>query len=227
MIIDECHEWFDRNKKTLKMWLSYHRHLNQDIWLVAHRSSNLPSVYRSFIEVEYRAKFSSIFALPGYFIYNRVVGGEAVGYVTARKKKSVFELYKSMAEGFKKPRPSLMLPVMLLFVIGGLWYFFSMPGKLQKTKKAETAVTALNTEQTVLSSFKKQEFVYAGRVGNDYFLQEVRSNRIFKIVDLPGKWLFMKANESEIVLFNLEKMINITFKRFSEYQTPEFKGYMK
>jgi len=82
-------------------------------------------------------------------------------------------------------------------------------------------------EKTVSSSSKKQEFIFAGRVGSDYFLQEVSSNRILKIVDLPGKWLFMKANDSEIVLFDLEKMMNITFKRFANYQPPENKGYMK
>ena len=225
IIIDECHEWFDRNKKALKMWLSYHRHLNQLVWLVAHRSNNLPSVYRSFIEVEYRAKFSSVFALPGYFIYNRILGGEAVGYTFARKKEQIFKLYKSMAEGFKKPKPSLLIPIMALVVIAGVWYFFSLPGKLQKTKNAQVAT--VTSEKVVSSSFKKQEFIYAGRVGADFLLQEVSSNRIFKIADLPGQFIVMKATDSEIILFDTEKLINVTFKRFAAYQVPENKSYMK
>ena len=79
VIIDESHEWFDKFSKTLKMWLSYHRHLDADVWLVAHKSTNLAAIYRSFIEVEYRAKHGSFIALPGYFIYNRILGGQRVG----------------------------------------------------------------------------------------------------------------------------------------------------
>lgn len=216
VIVDECHEWFDRNKKTLKMWLSYHRHLNQDIWLVAHRSSNLPSVYRSFIEVEYRAKFSSIFALPGFFIYNRILAGEAVGYTFARKKKHIFELYKSMAAGFKKKMPSLLLPILALLIIGGVWYFFTLPGKLQKSKvdKAKSSISENQVSGVSGGSVPVVSFIYAGKLGFEYLVQEVNSSKIIKISDMPGKMIFFQANDSELTLFDTELKKLVVLKRF-------------
>jgi len=217
MIIDECHEWFDRNKKTLKMWLSYHRHLNQNIWLVAHRSSNLPSVYRSFIEVEYRAKFSSIFALPGFFIYNRILGGEAVGYTFAKKKQQVFKLYKSMAEGFKKPKPSWVIPIIAILIAVGVWYFFTLPGKLQKTPKEVKAKSSFSENQVSGvpgGSLPVASFIYAGKLGSEYLVQEVISSKIIKISDMPGKMIFFQANDSELTLFDTELKKLVVLKRF-------------
>ena len=95
VIIDEAHEWFDRHVKAFKMWLSYSRHLDQDIWLVAHNSTNIPAVYRSFVGVEYRAKSGVFIALPWYFLYNRIIGGQRGGYTFERKDKKIFALYSS------------------------------------------------------------------------------------------------------------------------------------
>lgn len=127
-IIDEAHEWFSVNSKNLKMWLSYHRHLNQDIWLVAHRSTNIPAMYRSFIEVEYRAKSGSFLNIPGYFFYNRILGGQQSGYVKERKSKKVFEIYKSQLIGKveKKKTPKVMV-VLVAGVVLGLALFFFIP----------------------------------------------------------------------------------------------------
>ena len=99
VIVDESHEWFDRHVKSLKMWLSYHRHLGQDIWLVAHRASNLPQVYRSFVESEVRAKTSSLIYLPGFFMYQKLAGGESCGWSVAKKDPVVFSQYKSQSTG--------------------------------------------------------------------------------------------------------------------------------
>ena len=127
-IIDEAHEWFSINSKNLKMWLSYHRHLNQDIWLVAHRSTNIPAMYRSFIEVEYRAKSGSFLNIPYYFFYNRILGGQQSGYVKERKSQKIFEIYKSQLIGKveKKKTPKVMI-VLIAGVVAGLTLFFFIP----------------------------------------------------------------------------------------------------
>lgn len=127
-IIDEAHEWFSVNSKNLKMWLSYHRHLNQDIWLVAHRSTNIPAMYRSFIEVEYRAKSGSFLNIPGFFFYNRILGGQQSGYIKERKSNKIFEIYKSQLIGKveKKKTPKVMI-VLVAGVVFGLSLFFFIP----------------------------------------------------------------------------------------------------
>lgn len=127
-VIDEAHEWFSTNSKALKMWLSYHRHLDQQIWLVAHRSTNLPSVYRSFIEVEYRAKSGSFLGIPGFFFYNRLLGGVAAGYVKERKSQKIFKIYKSALASSdvnrKKPK---MLYVMIAGAVALVAAFIAIP----------------------------------------------------------------------------------------------------
>lgn len=141
-VIDEAHEWFSTNSKALKMWLSYHRHLDQQIWLVAHRSTNLPSVYRSFIEVEYRAKSGSFLGIPGFFFYNRLLGGVAAGYVKERKSQKIFKIYKSALASSDVNRKK---PKMLYFMIAGvivlvasfiaLPYYFMKPDSKEVEKK--------------------------------------------------------------------------------------------
>jgi zona occludens toxin (predicted ATPase) len=229
IIIDECHEWFDKNKKSLKMWLSYHRHLNELVWLVAHRSSNLPSVYRSFIEVEYRAKFSSIFALPGFFIYNRILGGEAVGYTYAKKKQQVFALYKSMAEGFKKPKPSLVIPIAALLIILGVWYFLAMPGKLKKTPPASAGTIYEKSDPApgaAVLSLKSGLYSYAGKIGSEYLVQDVDSGRISKIIDLPENVIFFSASDSELTLFNTDTKSKIILKKYVKTKAVADSGFI-
>lgn len=128
VIIDEAHEWFSSHSKTLRLWLSYHRHLGQEIWLVAHRSTNLPSVYRSFIEVEYRAKSSSFIGIPGRFGYSRILGGQRVGYVTEKKNKKIFALYKSqMIETEKKRKFPMFFPIIIIMVLIGAAFYILLP----------------------------------------------------------------------------------------------------
>jgi hypothetical protein len=160
-------------------------------------------------------------------MYNRIVGGESVGYKYARKKQEVFDLYKSMAEGFKKGKPSLFLPVVALLIIAGVSWFLLMPGRLQKTKNASVASSALAEEKSISSKSMNQDFIYAGRVGDDHLLQEVSSGRIFKIIDLNGKFIYLTSSESELTLFDTEKLINVNFKRMSNFIPPESKSVLK
>jgi hypothetical protein len=215
VIIDESHEWFDKNHKDLKMWLSYHRHLNQDIWLVAHRSTNLSSVYRSFIEVEYRAKHGSFISIPGFFLYNRILGGEKVGYKFTKKKQEVFNLYKSQDKGFKKQRPSMLLPVVLLICVGAVFYFVTMPkraighGKTGVVKN-EAATVAKNERNEALND----DFRYAGFIGGQYLIEDMQNRQIIKISEMPGKIMFVGLDGDNLKLWNIEKRKEIILKTY-------------
>ncbi|MEN6461036.1 MAG: zonular occludens toxin domain-containing protein [Syntrophomonas sp.] len=126
VIIDEAHEWFSVNSKNLKMWLSYHRHIDQDIWLVAHRSTNIPAMYRSFIEIEYRAKSGAFMGVPGFFLYNRILGGQASGYCKERKKQAIFDIYKSQLINSEKKRktPKFLMMVVAASILGVMLFIF-------------------------------------------------------------------------------------------------------
>lgn len=159
VVIDESHEWFDRNVKNIKMWLSYHRHLNQTIYLVAHASRNIPQTYRSFIELEYRAKSSSLLFVPGVFMYNRLVGSQGAGYIFERKKKEIFDLYKSAdVKGAKEiSKKSLFLPIALIAIAAGIIMFITSPSwifgvkHIGEEKKDKVEVSVEKSEQRVKS----------------------------------------------------------------------------
>lgn len=211
VVIDEAQEWFDKNKKNLKMWLSYHRHLNQEIWLVAHRSTNLPSIYRSFIEVEYRAKSGSILSIPGYFLYNRIVAGERVGYIFAKKKKEIFSLYRSQVEGFKKRRPSLLLPGAAFFIIAAVAYFFIIPQKvISKSPKASASTgsassvpaAVLKTLPSSGNSVDLSACRFVGRIGKELILEDSKF-QIFRLSDVPEKYAILEVAPSFLKLYDV------------------------
>jgi len=155
VIIDEGHEWFSKRSKNLMMWLSYHRHLNQEIWLVAHRSTNIPSLYRSFIEIEYRAKSGRFLGIPGLFIYNKVLGGVPCGFTYEVKHQRIFAIYKSQngVDHIQKGS-SVMLIVIFSLAAGLVGLFLYLPQKAIKhsTATAENAPAASVSPSAVTGS---------------------------------------------------------------------------
>jgi zona occludens toxin len=55
IIIDECHNYLDKRDAVLVWWLSYHRHLSQDIFLITQNLALVDSKYKAFAEVFYKA----------------------------------------------------------------------------------------------------------------------------------------------------------------------------
>jgi len=201
VIIDESHEWFDKNKRELKMWLSYHRHLSQTIWLVAHRSTNLSSIYRSFIEVEYRAKSSSIIALPGFFLYARIVGGQQVGYKFERLDKKVFSYYKSQSTGYKKQPKSKLFPVVLLLVIGVVSLFVAAPKYILGDNKKE--ITDNKEKSTYDNIQKTDKYIYVGRIGDQHLITIIDTGQTVKLKQLPNL-ICLGSTEDELHLYDVK-----------------------
>lgn len=216
IIIDEAHEWFDVHKKSIKMWLSYHRHLNQQIYLVAHASENIPRVYRSFIELEYRAKSSSIIFLPYWFMYNRIVGygqKEGAGYVFERKRKEIFDLYKSADIKEGKVNKSLLVPIMLLFMVGCLVYFIKAPDLIYGKEKKESIVEIEKTEQIKkddISKTKKEEekntiknqYAYIGNFNGEGVVENIETGRQSRLSDIGGRMIVNRGADYAAVELN-------------------------
>ena len=213
-IIDEAHEWFSVNSKNLKMWLSYHRHLNQDIWLVAHRSTNIPAMYRSFIEVEYRAKSGSFLNIPGFFFYNRILGGQQSGYIKERKSQKIFEIYKSQLIGkVEKKKTPKVLVVLVAGVVFGLALFFFIPQFIlsddpMNLKKMEKGGAAADPAVAVGSMAPR------GGVSDQSANQNLDSVRI-KIMEktFEDKWAFVGAFAGFVVLEDRESGVQYPIEK--------------
>lgn len=219
VIIDEAHEWFDRHVKAFKMWLSYSRHLDQDIWLVAHNSTNIPAVYRSFVGVEYRAKSGAFVALPYYFFYNRIIGGQRGGYTFERKSQKIFDLYKSKEiNNEKKTKVSLMLPAMIVLAMLGIVLFFWLPSKAMTRNKPKTESKNIQNQNPVVqnqnSSVRpaladpaaesfENKYAFVGVIDKMVVLENRKTGVQAPLSRIIGKWVLVESDrDNSVVLFN-------------------------
>lgn len=198
VIIDEAQEWFSRTDKNIKMWLSYHRHLNQDVWLVAHRITNIPQVYRSFIEVEFRAKSGHFISVPGYFIYNRILGGQRAGYIKEKRDKQIFELYKSsLFETQKRRKRSGFLLLLGVVVLVGLVGFVVVPQILLSSEKYDDGID----DKTVSKSAETSELIEkVAKLAND-----VNIEKMYRFVGMMNDKIVLENRQTGEQL-NLERI---------------------
>ena len=67
IILDECHNYLDKQDKVLVWWLSYHRHLHQQIYLITQNLALVNSKYKAFSEFFYKAYPSSLKLFNKYY----------------------------------------------------------------------------------------------------------------------------------------------------------------
>ena len=99
-VIDECHDKFDTQDKVLVWWLTYHRHLYHDIFLITQSLSLVHSKYKPLAEAFYKAKPLSLILgnknfKYDYYIESRLNKASFVNTVSVKKNQNVFKLYKS------------------------------------------------------------------------------------------------------------------------------------
>lgn len=132
-VIDEAHNHFDREDKVLVWWLSYHRHLYHEIILITQSLALINAKYKKFSEFFYKARASSLTFDKRYFIYtvfcdSRLALNSKSGVVKVKRRKNVFDLYKSGDSLDSKNvlmKFFIMGVVLLIFLIFVLYLAFS------------------------------------------------------------------------------------------------------
>jgi zona occludens toxin len=237
IIIDEAHEWFDRNVKLLKMWLSYHRHINQQIYLVAHASRNIPQTYRTFVEVEYRAKSSTFLFLPGYFFYNRIIGGQRAGFIFERKKQSIFALYKSQdisisdKEVKKKSFviPGIVVVIVLLFMAflkAPSWIMGKEAGEAKKAPQdSNEAVLGADSGAPASDNIKEAEndmpfdekYAFVGQISGMVIIEDRKDGVQYMLHRVPGNFRVLDVKRADYcIVWNGRDKI-YTLRNFDRY----------
>lgn len=245
VIIDEAQEWLSSISKGVKMWLSYHRHLAQDIWLVAHRAANIPAVYRSFIEIEYRAKSGSIIGIPGFFLYNRIIGGQRAGYCKEKKHQEVFAVYKSQESGIdRKRKMPLMFPMIAVFIVICISLFFYLPSKIgghfKSTKVSASTVATVPVADVIngrasvvvtggalpsgvspgVISDISDRYAFVGSCDGAVVVEDRRTGASLPLSRVPGGWMPVEISglESCSVLSRITSVMVILYNsdRFAD-----------
>jgi zona occludens toxin len=100
IIIDEAQNFFDRDDKVLIWWVSYHRHLNQNIILLTQSLSLLNLKYKKFSETFLNAQSSSLRVFGNIFRFKQYIDAKMykdhfVGSIKIKFNQTVFSLYHS------------------------------------------------------------------------------------------------------------------------------------
>lgn len=160
-VLDEVHNFFDKDNEVLRWWLTYHRHLYQELYLITQDLSLVSNEYKTIAEYFYKAVdsskrfFSKKFRYIQYSSY-KLYQKDIISKFLVDFEQEIFNLYHSGNNGIGKSAVKkfmwigilLALIVFILFKV--LISVFLTPDEVEKTDekaiKQDSNYTIKNTE---------------------------------------------------------------------------------
>ena len=208
-VIDEAHLYFDVRKPALIWWLSYHRHLYQDIDLITQNLSLIDPKYKAFAEYFVRASPRSLGILSKTFTYklfidSRMSMKSRAGIEKLKQKKEIFDLYVSGGKVNSKNLIRKYLYISLIFLpVSGFLFYYIYHNWSSKDKRSyiQTLPKEKHLSNTVSSSNDIQlNFDSDSRVLNVICIRSVcRYNSLF----LPIKALKNLIDQTDSKLLSI------------------------
>lgn len=130
IIIDECHNYLDKDNTVLNWWLSYHRHLHHQIYLITQNLALVFSKYKKFAEFFYEARPSSLKLFKNKMIYTQYISSRLSqrsksAIVKIPFKNKIYETYKSGAnQQSQNPLKKFVFLAIAFFIILILMFKF-------------------------------------------------------------------------------------------------------
>lgn len=212
IIIDECQIYLGKVNEGIKAWLSYHRHLGQDVWLITQDKYNIAREYNNLVEIEVQGKRGYVFKS---FIYSYFSKGERVKTDKLPKDINVFNLYRSMTmDEVKKPKSKLMLFALICggLALGfGIFYIFVMLPKGFKDEKAIKKeikqVKSVNDQSrgSLRNESYDAEYSYVGLIKGQAVFVDSGLNVWLQNELYDGSTLLKNAQDGKIVLVDKDK----------------------
>lgn len=141
IIIDEAQVFMGKVNESVKEWISYHRHLGQDIWIITQSKYNLAREYTNLVEIEIQGKRGFVFQS---FIYSYFDHGERVKTDRIKKDTKIFDLYTSFNIAEKdKPKSNLfkfMIIMGLTSLVVGVFFVYKLQSGFKKQSKEKEQV---------------------------------------------------------------------------------------
>jgi len=147
IIIDECHNFLDSQDKVKIWWLTYHRHIFQDIYLITQNLQLVHAKYKPLAESFFKAKSQSLTLDKRYFQYMYYTDSRMTraSYVSTNKVKlnqNVFKLYKS-GDSVKSKNVVLrfiyisLIMLVILLIVGYSYYHFFVTPEIENAKSSQ------------------------------------------------------------------------------------------
>ncbi len=230
-VIDEAHNIFSSENKILIWWLSYHRHMYQEIILVTQNLSLVNSKYKAFTEFFYKAHASSMKLFKSTFTYSifvnsRMSQNAKSGTEKIKFNQEVFNLYHSGDNQKSKNVILRFIMIALFFLvlvfIGGSWFLSSKDdvvkqSKEVKVKKSQSMIKSKpqkkkpNYEDAV---YQDTEYIKITCLGSDcrYNGEVIPEEVLRQIVKITSSKILQSDTNQKLNIKTLYVLINEGFK---------------
>lgn len=192
IILDECHNFLNKDDEVLVWWLSYHRHFHQDIILITQDIPLVNTKYKAFTEFYYKAIPASRKLFNTQMVYHQFTAHQMFKTQKATTKKlpivkEIFNLYGSGENNTQKSLVKhylLIALIILIFLLFGGYYFISHFFGAKDDIKIDNSFAAAkpidkNTNNSKLSLLPKSKDV----VNDEKKLIEIRCIKLLCYFD--------------------------------------------
>lgn len=213
-VIDEAHNFFSELDSTLVWWLSYHRHLHQDIILITQNLSLLNRKYMAFGEFFYRAVSSSMRVRSTVFTYHQYINYKLYksshsDTIKVKFNKDVYALYHSGANTQpKKVLHKFIFLASILFVVAAFAFYFVANSVIDDSDKNSTNKKDNTKLKSVVvnSSDKPSDFLVVVCVDFECSYQ----GKIFSLSDMNSY-----VHKYSLKVIDTTKIDNVVFRTYS------------
>ncbi|MCW8895191.1 MAG: zonular occludens toxin domain-containing protein [Sulfurimonas sp.] len=235
-VIDEAHNYFDINDKVLIWWLSYHRHLFQDVFLITQNLALIFSKYKSFAEYFYNAKPTTVVFNRNYLVYDSFISSRLSikshsGRIKVKKNKEVFDLYHS-GDSVKSDNVILKYIgyAVSFFVLGAILFFIIINNFGNKEddnlpKQSHIDNKHINNNISNESSFNDTENFNYDEDNIFFILNCTNKICINNDISIPPELVTYFINSSDFKILYTEKITN-NYYRFYIDTKSSFYDYL-
>ena len=174
IILDECHNFLDNQNAVLVWWLSYHRHLHQEIYLITQNLALVNSKYKAFSEFFYRARPSSMKLFRKNMIYSQFIDSRMAAKSKSATLKvpllnDVFSSYGSGANHQSENilRKYLLISFLLLVLMIFLFSFISSYWSGQVKPDEEKIINSKIVNHYEKQIKEKKKIKTSNKISND------------------------------------------------------------
>jgi len=222
-VIDEAHNFFDKERPELVFFLTYHRHFNCDLYLISQNLLLIHYKYRYLAEYFVKAKNRSIALSSNVFSYNYFADDkfqDRLESVTLPKRKEVFELYKSgdvvrsknfLNKFFIYIFILLFLAIVIFYFL--IHYFFTPQKKSNLNKISNVTHSEINLSVSKRLHSNSSQFYYYSCFGKyciiDDYPISIYTLKIYHVTFLKsGNRFFVRSSKNLDFLVRSFKKVN-------------------
>lgn len=159
VVWDEAQQFFSKQNDVLLWYIEYHRHLHNDVILIAQSPDRIQSGYKDLGDLHFKAVPPSL-RMSNSLQYKRYATSkmykkEVIDTISLKPDQKIFDLYKSGAN--EKPKKVIykfiVIALVLAFVVGSIFAFVTSSWSSNDSNSSSVTVAQTSlTKSTPISS---------------------------------------------------------------------------